>query len=52
MLKGFFNNLKSVSQASDVGKYLTEIIAKYSGQKNEKRVTYVVLPPDRVLCQK
>lgn len=32
---GIFNNLRSVSQADELGKYLTKIIAKHSGQKKK-----------------
>lgn len=48
MLARFFSR---VSKAGDLGKYL-KIIAKHSGHKKEKEVTYVVLPPDRFLCQR
>lgn len=35
-MEGFLNILKSISQAGNMGKYLTKIITKYSGHSKKK----------------
>lgn len=52
MQEGFFQHPEKYFSGGDLGKFLTKIIAKYSGHNKEKQVTYVVLPPGRFFCQR